>query len=45
MAAPPAALPDQLPQDLLDAIARHGGVRQFPAQSILINEGDTTDSL
>ena len=45
MAAPPAALPDQLPQALLDAIARHGGVRQFPAQSILINEGDTTDSL
>ena len=36
---------DRLPQALLDAIARRGGVRAFAAQSILINEGDTTDSL
>ena len=44
MPSPPAA-PDQLPPPLLDAIAARGGVRRFPAQSILINEGDTSDSL
>ena len=36
---------DQLPKPLLDALAQHGGVRQFPAHAILINAGDNTDSL
>lgn len=36
---------DRLPQSLLDAIAPHGVTRTFPAHAILINEGDTTDSL
>ena len=36
---------DRLPQALLDAIAPHGLTRTFPANAILINEGDTTDSL
>lgn len=36
---------ERLPQPLLDAIAPHGVVRAFPAQAILINEGDATDSL
>jgi CRP/FNR family cyclic AMP-dependent transcriptional regulator len=36
---------DRLPQSLLDAIAPHGLTRSFPAHAILINEGDTTDSL
>ncbi|MEJ8849212.1 Crp/Fnr family transcriptional regulator [Variovorax rhizosphaerae] len=36
---------DQLPPALLDAIALRGATRAFPAQTILINEGDTTDSL
>ena len=36
---------DRLPQSLLDAIAPHGLTRTFPAHAILINEGDTTDSL
>ena len=36
---------DRLPQPLLDAIAPYGLVRAFPANAILINEGDTTDSL
>lgn len=36
---------DRLPKPLLDAIAARGGVRAFPANAILINEGDTTDSL
>jgi CRP/FNR family cyclic AMP-dependent transcriptional regulator len=35
----------RLPQALFDAIALRGQVRNFQAQSILINEGDTTDSL
>ncbi len=35
----------RLPQSLLDAIAPHGLTRSFPAHAILINEGDTTDSL
>lgn len=45
MPTPPAPSADQLPKPLLDAIAQRGGVRQFPAHAILINEGDTTDSL
>ena len=36
---------DQLPPGLLDALALRGVTRAFPAQTILINEGDTTDSL
>lgn len=40
-----SAAADQLPQTLLDAIAERGGVRRYPANSILINEGDTSDSL
>ena len=36
---------DRLPQSLLDAIAPHGLTRSFPAHAILINEGDTTESL
>ena len=36
---------DRLPKPLLDALAEHGGVRQFPAHAILINAGDSTDSL
>ena len=41
----PLSAADQLPKPLLDALARHGGVRHFPAHAILINEGDSTDSL
>jgi len=36
---------ERLPQSLLDAIAPRGVTRTFPAHAILINEGDTTDSL
>lgn len=39
----PAA--DFLPAALLDAIAPRGSARTFAANTILINEGDTTDSL
>jgi len=35
----------RLPPALLDAIAPHGSSRTFAANAILINEGDTTDSL
>ena len=37
--------PEHLPPPLLAAIAARGGVRTFPAQAILINEGDDSDSL
>jgi CRP/FNR family cyclic AMP-dependent transcriptional regulator len=36
---------DQLPPPLLEAIAQRGGMRQFPAHAILINEGDSADTL
>ena len=36
---------DRLPRSLLDAIAPHGMTRTFAPHAILINEGDTTDSL
>ncbi len=36
---------DQLPPALLEALGLRGATRAFPAQTILINEGDTTDSL
>ena len=45
MNSPVEGLDDRLPQSLLDAIAPHGLTRTFPAHAILINEGDTTDSL
>ena len=36
---------DLLPAALLAAIAPHGSIRTFAPNAILINEGDTTDSL
>jgi CRP/FNR family cyclic AMP-dependent transcriptional regulator len=36
---------DRLPKALLDAIAARGGTRSFQANAILINEGDSSDSL
>jgi CRP/FNR family cyclic AMP-dependent transcriptional regulator len=36
---------DTIPAELLNDIARHGGVRVFPPNSILINAGDSTNSL
>lgn len=45
MASPLEDAGERLPQSLLDAIAPHGLTRSFPAQAILINEGDATDSL
>jgi CRP/FNR family cyclic AMP-dependent transcriptional regulator len=42
---PPAVTPDVLDEGLLREIARRGGVRSYPMHAILINEGDTTDSL
>jgi CRP/FNR family cyclic AMP-dependent transcriptional regulator len=45
MSSPDDDLHSRLPQALLDAIAPHGLTRSFPAHAILINEGDTTDSL
>jgi len=41
----PIVTPDVLDLDLLREIARRGGVKTYPANAILINEGDTTDSL
>jgi len=41
----PSHADDRLPKPLLDAIAGQGGTRAFPTNAILINEGDTTDSL
>ncbi|MCU0967338.1 MAG: Crp/Fnr family transcriptional regulator [Rubrivivax sp.] len=38
--------PDEhLPPALVEQLARRGGVRSFPAQAILVNEGDTTRSV
>ena len=36
---------DVLDVELLREIARQGGVRSYPAHAVLINEGDTSDSL
>jgi len=36
---------DVLDFDLLREIARKGGVRSYPANAVLINEGDTSDTL
>ncbi|HEY3635350.1 MAG TPA: Crp/Fnr family transcriptional regulator [Caldimonas sp.] len=44
MRAPPVTA-DVLDPGLLREIARRGGVRSYPAQSILINEGDSSDAL
>lgn len=44
MRAPPVTA-DVLDPGLLREIARRGGVRTYPAQSILINEGDSSDAL
>ena len=41
----PVATPDVLDDHLLREIARRGGVKPYPAHAILINEGDTSDSL
>jgi CRP/FNR family transcriptional regulator, cyclic AMP receptor protein len=45
MTAPDQDAESRLPQALFDAVARRGQARSFPAQAILINEGDSTDSL
>ncbi len=44
MRTPPVTA-DVLDPGLLREIARQGGVRSYPAQSILINEGDASDTL
>ena len=41
----PSTAADRLPKTLLDAIAQCGDTRSYQARAILINEGDTTDSL
>jgi CRP/FNR family transcriptional regulator, cyclic AMP receptor protein len=41
----PAVTPDVLDEGLLREIARRGGVRSYPINAVLINEGDATDSL
>jgi len=41
----PSPAADRLSKALLDAIAQRGDIRSFPAHAILINEGDTSDSL
>jgi CRP/FNR family cyclic AMP-dependent transcriptional regulator len=43
--AAPNAFDERLPQPLLKALAAHGGTRTFPANAILILEGDTSASL
>jgi len=42
---PPQVTADVLDFDLLREIAHQGGVRSYPANAVLINEGDTSDSL
>lgn len=44
MTALPAS-PEVLDNELLRDIAAQGGLRRFPANTILINEGDASDSL
>jgi CRP/FNR family cyclic AMP-dependent transcriptional regulator len=45
-AVPPTAVTaDILDEALLREIARQGGVKRYPANAILINEGDASDSL
>jgi CRP/FNR family cyclic AMP-dependent transcriptional regulator len=45
MAAEAPHRDDRLPPALMEAIGRRGGIRNYPAQAILINEGDTAESL
>ncbi len=42
---PRIATPDMLDDHLVREIARRGGVKPYPANAVLINEGDTNDSL
>ncbi len=42
---PRAASPEPLQDALLQAIATRGGVRQYPANAVLVNEEDQSDSL
>ncbi len=39
------ASPEKLQEQLIHAIAQKGDIRNFPAKSIIINEGDLSDSL
>jgi CRP/FNR family cyclic AMP-dependent transcriptional regulator len=41
----PVELSDALHEGLLGRIAAHGGVKKFPANAVIISEGDTSDSL
>ena len=41
----PPVTPEALGDSLLREIARQGGLRHFPANAVLINEGDDADSL
>jgi len=45
MPAAPGAKPEALHDDLLSQIAARGGVHRYPANTILIHEGDSGDSL
>ena len=42
---PPLVTPDVLDPGLLRDIARQGGVKPYPAHAVLINEGDSSDSI
>ena len=44
-ADPGATAPDRLPQALLEELSQAGASRTFPAQAVLINEGDTADAI
>ncbi len=41
----PLATPDVLDDHVVREIARRGGVKPYPANAVLINEGDSNDSL
>lgn len=43
--APARATPDVLDEAVLREIAARGGIRHYPANAILINEGDVADSM
>ena len=42
---PESAAPQALQEALLREIAARGGVKRYPAQAVLINEGDSADTL
>jgi CRP/FNR family cyclic AMP-dependent transcriptional regulator len=42
---PESAAPQALQEALLHEIAARGGVKRYPAQAVLINEGDSADTL